>query len=420
MYKFPLSVFIDTNFFIKIKFDFENHSEAVQLKKLASEGKIKIYISNVVRSEAINHLNSYLKESLDLIEKIRKDITNKISIDILDSTEMYTFLNMSFNDNYSQIGIRKFDDYLSSTGIIILDNSDVYIDKILDDYFLSKPPFENKSKKKHEFPDAIILHKLKSIFNQHNPLWVISEDVGFQSALNTIAGFNCVTTSRRLFDKIYSDEFLYKKVVIYFNNEDNLAYLKSILKESLENSEIDIDGSDYDRKGISSGFDYDEVSINDIFIESIKFDSVDDINQDKIKATAICKVKISALCNYTDYDNSYWDSEEHEYLILEERSIVEIHMQEIEVNFDLIVIDDNESDEIDDNIRFNFNEESNIHFELESLDFDLSLDQYSRVSRKFIETEDKYEDFESESHDQLESNSLQEKVVHILGSHNNN
>ncbi|MCH4259481.1 MAG: hypothetical protein LKF87_11070 [Clostridium tyrobutyricum] len=73
---------------------------------------------------------------------------------------------------------------------------------------------------------------------------------------------------------------------------------------------------DYDGKGITEGFDYDEIYIEDVSNISFEFEFVDVIKENKISVTLSCKADISVNCSYLDTDNSVWDSEEKRYIYM--------------------------------------------------------------------------------------------------------
>jgi len=59
----------------------------------------------------------------------------------------------------------KLDGFISYHQIEIIESKEINIYDVLDDYFLGKPPFHNE-KKKHGFPDAIIIRTYESYLNE--------------------------------------------------------------------------------------------------------------------------------------------------------------------------------------------------------------------------------------------------------------
>jgi hypothetical protein len=152
--------------------------------------------------------------------------------------------------------IKMFRDFLKDSGAMDLDNNGVNIDEILDNYFDSKPSFEAKQEKKYEFPDAIIISKLKNQFSKENPIHIISNDKGFKSAFNKADGFYLYSSMKEFFNSLNISSKFYNKIKKYLELEETHDEVCEFLKEKIEEG-IFVDGMDYDRKGITEGFDYD-------------------------------------------------------------------------------------------------------------------------------------------------------------------
>ncbi|MDW8803102.1 PIN domain-containing protein, partial [Clostridium sp. A1-XYC3] len=270
--------------------------------------------------------------------------------------------------------------------VTVLDNSDVDCNQIVLDYFSGSPPFETKDSKKYEFPDAIMAAKLKILFSVENPIYIISNDSGFKSSFNDEKGFNTFESLKEVFNLINMETKIYENITSFILNPNTHNLICAMLTKELNNKDIDLDGLDCDRKGICEGYNYEEVYIDDISQVDFDFSSVDDITEDTVNITLSCTASITAICSYLDESNSAWDSEEDEYIYAEWESIEEKHQP----NFDCEVI-------------FSINRESEeVNFEIESIYFDISLDQRTRVSRRYIESEDPDEVAKAEEMEALE------------------
>ena len=66
MLNHPISIFLDTNIFISQKYDFSDtkNSDFNNLVKMVNDGKIKLYISQIVEHEVKKHIKflKYLKK----------------------------------------------------------------------------------------------------------------------------------------------------------------------------------------------------------------------------------------------------------------------------------------------------------------------------------------------------------------------
>lgn len=72
MLQYPLSVFIDTNIFISGKYNFNGNGYFSILKKLVRDGKIKLYIDNIVKQEVEKHIKSDIYAACAKYKKLVK------------------------------------------------------------------------------------------------------------------------------------------------------------------------------------------------------------------------------------------------------------------------------------------------------------------------------------------------------------
>ena len=386
MLNYPISVFLDTNIFIGAKYDFSSKGILNTLNKYISDGKIRLFISNIVENEVKKHLNEDAAILCNIFKDARTNVLKKFSSNILDDTSVANLFKKIEKDELKSEMVLLFDKFIEESKATVLDNSSVDCNQIVSDYFSGSPPFETKDSKKHEFPDAIMAAKLKLLFNMENPIYIISNDSGFRSSLNNEKGFNTFESLKEVFNLINMETKIYEVITSFILNPDTHNLISDMITEELHNKDIDVDGYDYDRKGICEGYDYEEVYIDDISQVDFEFSSVDDITEDTVNITLSCTASITAICSYLDESRSAWDPEEDEYIFSEWGSIEEKHQP----NFDCEVI-------------FSINREGEeINFEIESTDFNISLDQWTRLSRRYIEPEDPAEVAKAEEMEALE------------------
>ena len=299
-------------------------------------------------------------------------MAEKISLEQLGEMSIGYLFNPLDKHELKREAILLFKRFLEESNATILDNSNVDCNKIVADYFSNVPPFEVNELKKHEFPDAIMAEKLKTMFSSENPIFVVSGDSGFRHAFDNQDGFTVTESLKEIFDLINKQTQLYTEITNYLlNNEAHIIICTRLFNE-LDNRELYVDGLDCDRKGYAEGHDYEEVMINDISQVDFHLCSVDDINGDMISLTINCEALISATCSYFDSDNSIWDSEEKDYIISTWETVEEVHKPTFDCEITFLVTHNNE----------------NLQFELQTVDFDLTLDQWSRVSRTYLEQDD--------------------------------
>jgi len=356
-------------------------------RKFANDEKVSLYTSSIVLGEARKHINHNVISSYELLNKQIKEMRKLISPSLLKETSFAQCYEIPENNGFEDAAVIKFNNYLGELCFTILDSTGVDVNQIIDDYFKSRPPFENNEKKKNEFPDAIMIAKIKNQFSKDNPICLISGDKGFRKAFEGIEGYSTLEKLNELFDMIneQDEKNTYDAIKAHLRNENVLNHIINLLEEKISDGKFEIDGKDCDRKGIYDGFDYDEAFIDAISDMEVKLDSVDDVSDNIVTVTIECKANISVFCVYDDYSNSAWDSEEKEYLYVGRGEVSENHS----VVFESI-------------ITFSVSSIANeFNFQIEDVEFDLELDQWTRTNREFI-VNDPRSDAEADRMDALE------------------
>lgn len=387
MLNYPIAVFIDTNIFDGCKYHLDGRSPLFILKKFADNKKVKLYINDIVLGEARKHIKENVIKSYELLRKNSKEMRKLLSPSLIKETSFFPFYEIPQNASFEENAVANFNQYLEDLNFIVLDNSGVDANQIIDDYFQFRPPFENNEKKKNEFPDAFMIAKIKSCFSEDNPIWIISSDKGFRKAFEGIEGYCCFDKLNELFDLINAQDKknTYDAIKAYLLGENVLNNIIRLLKEKIADGKFEIDGQDCDRKGFCDGYEYDEAFIDVISGMELRLGSVDDVSDNNLTVTIECKSDISVSCGYDDYSNSAWDSEDKEYVYVERGQVSENHFVEFEstITFEVSSIGN----------EFKFN--------LIDIDYDLELDQWTRTSREIIEKNPR-DDWEADTMDALE------------------
>lgn len=194
-------------------------------------------------------------------------------------------------------------------------------------------------------------------------LWVISDDEGFKQALHGSSQFQFLSRLQDLYDLINKNDHTYQEIEKYFSS--NADQIHSIILRELKASDIEVDGTDYDRKGIVEGFDYDETDVLEISNLKVKLDSVDEISEGNAIVTVRCSAHFSVYGSYDDFDSGVWDSEDKEYVFVPHYDVYEEHDADFYCELKLC-----------------FQEENlDYSFSVESVTCDIKLDQDSRVER---------------------------------------
>lgn len=373
MLNYPIAVFIDTNIFDECKYHLEGTSPLNILRKFAANEKVNLYTSNIVLGEARKHIIDNVISAYDLLNKHIKEMRRLISPSLLKETSFAQYYEIPQNNGFEDVAFIKFNEYLEDLHFTILDNTGVDVNQIIDDYFQFRPPFENKEKKKNEFPDAIMIAKIKSHFSEEHPIWIISGDKGFRNAFEGIEGYCCFDKLNEIFDLIneQDEKNTYDAIKTHLLDKNVLKNINGLLTEKISDGNFEINGQDCDRKGICDGYDYDEAFIDAITGMELRLSSVDDVSDNNVTVTIECKADISVFCEYDDYSNSAWDSEEKEYLYVGRGQVSEDH-----------------SVEFDSTLTYEVSSIGNeFNFELIGIEFDIELDQWTRTNREIIESD---------------------------------
>lgn len=170
------AISIDTNVFRRSGYKLD----LGLLKRISrfADADIDFVLSDVVERELRKHMLHGLSETA---RKLEESIAKAERLGLIDATaavNMHGFL--ASPEKVVDAEIEKFK--RDTAAQISFSNNFVEIDALLDSYFGVLPPFEEKSDKKHEFPDAIALLSLeKWADSKALEILVVSEDKGWLS-----------------------------------------------------------------------------------------------------------------------------------------------------------------------------------------------------------------------------------------------
>ena len=171
---FPLDVFIDTEVFERLNYDFSEGGKLWLIKKQVNRGAIKLFTSEIVKGEVKNHI-------IHNIDKIIEEINSKFSrreLKILNNDNTPRFSKIDANELVTE-ALKRFEKYLDDTSAICLDIESIELKEVIQDYFKNAKPFDNK-KKKSEFPDAFNMAMINKYRDEFKPFYVISGDNDYE------------------------------------------------------------------------------------------------------------------------------------------------------------------------------------------------------------------------------------------------
>ena len=373
MFHYPINITIDTNVFYAAKYDLSEGSTLRILASLVEEGKIKVCLSSIIIREAESHIrkqgSSICKEVRKAISELRKTVDDNA----LEIVGLKEYTSIPPKDVVMNGLISRFEGYIQSLKPEILDVSTINVEKIMDDYFKFNPPFENSEKKRKEFPDAFIADQIRVRFPENNSVIIVSNDAGFKQACLKDRNYICYNCLGDLYDEMNKQDDNYKVVLSVLSEVG--TQIDDMIRDNIETNElITVHGLSFDRKGIASGYDYSETSLNSIENVTHRLHIIDDIKENEAIITLNCSADIEMDCYYEDYDNAPWDSDAKEYVYVETIHVLEKHKARFGVR---LYLDIQEK-------------------ELKINDVVIILGEDSRQERKIINKNDSWNNFDEE------------------------
>lgn len=281
-----IPVFIDTNIYEQLGYNFDDRNQILQsFKKLVEEKEIKNIMISVIDGEVKIHLRNRMSENKKAIKKHCKWIN-----ELIDEEKINEKLNKEMID---------FEKFKVETQTEIIKVNDIDSEKILEKYFKVEPPFENK--KQNEFKDAFFVEAISDYTkkNWETRYVVISKDEGVQKAIQKLENsrIEILSSMQQLTDIVINYGSKRKQEII--------NYIKGYELKSQVEKEYSIDYGDIEEENI----EVDEISVNGVF----GIDILKDLESSVLVACDI-GVVLDGKFSCLDYDNSYYSSEEEEYL----------------------------------------------------------------------------------------------------------
>lgn len=281
-----IPVFIDTNIYEEIGYNFDSKNPILQsFRKLVDENEIKNVIVSVIDGEIKKHLESRKADNIRAIKKHCKWINELINKEIIDEN-----LNKEFND---------YEEFKKETKTEMIKIDDINSQKILEKYFAVEPPFENK--KQNEFKDAFfveaVLEYIKKNLYIRNV--VITKDEGIIKAIKKFGNTSV--------EVVRSIQELIDFIINYGSKrkEELKKYIKEYNLKPLIEKEYSVGYYDIEEENI----EIDDIEIYGVF-------GIEILNDLDSSVMIACDIGVALEGKFSclDYDNSYYSSEEREYL----------------------------------------------------------------------------------------------------------
>jgi len=158
------------------------------LRNLGDMGRknyVKIYITDIVYREVLSRFTKRLSEEENKILSVKKTIESHIRVlkNFEDYAAYFTLPELDRAKLIEQFK-KDFDEWISYADVKILPTKGLTIEKVMNDYFESNPPF-GSAKKKSEFPDAFSFYALDQYFKMgKKDCYFVTLDTDFDNVLS--------------------------------------------------------------------------------------------------------------------------------------------------------------------------------------------------------------------------------------------
>lgn len=314
----PVNVFIDTNIVIGNGYDFKNGALR-WLKQLYTLRIVDLFTSSIVVSE----VESHIRDDLQLASsETRNFIRKQICIKGLKGSEQFSALFGDFREQgWDTYTLNQWIEYIDDTDCLVLETNSVSLQDVLSDYFNGIAPFEEKQKKKYEFPDAIIIKSIKEFVNSGaNQVFVITKDKGWINAFSNFRNVIVVDDIIDILKEIYSDvdPKIAKRII------DSVESISETIISRIE--ELIVDGQSYELDR-----EYDEILEISFDGSGIEFITIETLSDENASVILQSNEKVVVTYSFIDYDNSPYDNETGEYVYLNSVDVTEEFLGRTEI-----------------------------------------------------------------------------------------
>ncbi len=172
------AVFLDTTEFKAKHFAFDSNEALRGLFGLCAKGHTFLLTNQITDAEVEKNIGEHVHEGSESLKTVKRKWVGLKNED----ENVFSFLGHEFeSDGLKAKLYQHYLDYQLLCSGVEFNVYGVDLEKVMDSYFSIAPPFEDTKKKKHEFPDAIVLRSLKAWAEANQQtVFVVSNDVGFK------------------------------------------------------------------------------------------------------------------------------------------------------------------------------------------------------------------------------------------------
>lgn len=193
-------VFLDTQVYVSVVFNYHS-TEFAALRTRVKNGQLKLVTTDVTARE----IETRIAEVVATVAEGHRGFVSRSSI-LKGSESGKAFLHAFNADSVTSELIAGFRAFLKDTNTLVLSTRSMAVGEIFDRYFEQRPPFGGARDKRSEFPDAVVLQRLKEwALEEGVDLTVVTRDSLFLKAASE-AGFSSQETLGGLLDMLASSD----------------------------------------------------------------------------------------------------------------------------------------------------------------------------------------------------------------------
>lgn len=331
------NVYIDTEVFIS-----NNYFDSKNLQSLSDFGKdqtVNIFLTEITRNEIRSNIKEEILTTQNEINIFKKNMSSKGKIlkNFAKFEAYFDLPKLELKLDFKELS-EKLDIFIRDGNVSFIPFELADIKVVVENYFNQKPPFGN-GKKKHEFPDAIVLSAIENwCIKQKQKIYFISSDPDFKKY--TSENIFVIPKLGILLDMINRQLDIDRKIVwisaVFENNESNI--IESINEKFIETVydtvgyQIEVSDINVIETTLFEPALVEENSLNDEYVFQLDFD-----------------IKFTAQITYDDHTLSFYDKEDDRYYNVEKaKRKITMHITETaEVSIEAFYDDGDEPDDAD-------------------------------------------------------------------------
>jgi PIN domain-containing protein len=211
---------------------------------------LKIVQSDIVHQEATRHISSEILKTQKNISSALKSAPKHLGIPERRIQFCHDYLELTIDAK--KTAEKRLTNFYKRIGATLLNSAD-YLDstKLIQSYFKTESPFEEKQDKKNEFPDAIALISLEEWAKREEiQILAVSNDKGWKAYCENSENISLATSLPESFKKLIPAHIITQEIITAINTSvesgDSNPILDSIagpLEDIIANTFPEIDAS---------------------------------------------------------------------------------------------------------------------------------------------------------------------------------